>query len=300
MYNIKSIIKSGVPLLLEGPTGVGKTYMIMELAREQGKTLHVINVSGELTVDTILGRDTLVDGTVFWQDGTLTNAIRKGDWVLFDELNTALPEVLTVINGLLDDSRSITLPNAEAERITAPEEFRFIATQNPSSGAYAGTARLNDALLNRMVKVNLSYLSYDEEMKALKKHTSLSDSTVLSLVKMADYTRNNMDDPLSTRDLVKILRLKEQGGLSLRDSISTVVLSRYSDDEYRKLYDCHSSIMRDIRDITGDESKDPFEDIKAQYKELKEKERALEEEKADLRSAVKRELLQELLVAKEV
>lgn len=295
MYNIKPIIKSGVPLLIEGPTGVGKTYLVQELAKQQGKTLHIIDVSGELTVDSILGRDTLLDGSIRWCDATLTIAMRNGDWVMCNELNTALPEVLTVINGVLDDQHAITLPNSKAERVVAHPEFRFIATQNPANGNYAGTNRLNDALLNRMVKVTLDYLSYSEEVEALSKHTKLSDSTRLQLVKLADYTRRHMDDPLSTRDLVKILRLKEGGGLSLKEAIRTVVLSRYTEEEYNKLYDYHSGIMQDIREITGDESKDPFEDLKEQYATLRTKQEELNTQKADLRSAVKAEMLKELL-----
>jgi hypothetical protein len=109
-----------------------------------------------------------------------------------------------------------------------------------------------------------------------------------------------MDDPLSTRDLVKILRLKEGGGLALKDAIATVVLSRYSTSEYDRLYEYHSSIMRELRDLTGgDEQKDPFEDIRAKYADITAKQKALDTEKADLRTAVKRELLQELLVQKE-
>lgn len=294
--NIKAIIKANVPLLLEGPTGTGKTYMVMELAKSLGKTLHVINVSGELTIDSILGRDTLVDGTIVWRDGTLTNALRKGDWVLMDELNTALPEVLTIVNGILDDSRSVTLPNADCERIEAHTDFRFIATQNPANGNYAGTARLNDALINRMVKVTVNYLDMSSEIEALKKHTKLSDTTVLQLVKLARFTREYMDDSLSTRDLVKILRLKENGGLSLKDAISTVLLTRYSRNDYEKLYDQHRSIMQDIEEITGSLDKDPFDEIKIKYADIKRREADLETEKANLKQAVRKELLNDLLL----
>jgi uncharacterized protein with ATP-grasp and redox domains len=295
MYNITNIIKSGVPLLLEGPTGVGKTYKIQELATKANKTLYVIDVSGELTVDSILGRETLVDGSIQWRDGTLTNALRKGAWVMCNELNTALPEVLTVINGVLDDQRAVTLPNCDNERVVAHPDFRFIATQNPANGNYAGTARLNDALLNRMVKVVLDYLPYSEEMAVLAKHTTLADSTRLQLVKLAEYTRRNMDDPLSTRDLVKILRLREAGGLSLKDAVATVCLSRYTHEEYKKLYEYHSNVMDDINALVSKPDVDPFEDIKAQYKTLREEQAKLDAQKANLRKAVKAELLKELI-----
>lgn len=294
--NIKAIVKSGVPLLLEGPTGTGKTYTIMNLAAEQGKTLHVINVSGELTVDSILGQQTLLDGNVIWRDGVLTQAMRNGDWVLFDELNTALPEVLTVINGVLDDSHSVTLPNADNERVKAHEEFRFVATQNPAGGSYAGTARLNDALVNRMVKLTIGYMDFDNEVQALKQHTSLKDSSLVQLVRLADFTRHSMDEALSTRDLVKILRLREHGGMSLKDAIQTVVLTRFSREDYNRLYNYHSGIMRELQEL-GTEHKDPFETIKEKLADIRKREDEITEEKRNLKDAVRKEILKDLLTS---
>jgi nitric oxide reductase NorQ protein len=292
--NIKQIIKSGVPLLIEGPTGTGKTYTVMQVAKDNNKTLHIINVSGELTVDSILGQQTLIDGNVVWRDGVLTAAMRKGDWVLFDELNTALPEVLTIINGVLDDSHSVTLPNADNERVTAHDGFRFIGTQNPAGGSYAGTAKLNEALVNRMVKLTMDYMDFDNEVEALKRHTKMADSSVVQLVKIAHFTRREMDDHLSTRDLVKIIRLREQGGMALRDAIMTVVLPRLGNDGYRKVYEYHSSVMRELRDMDA-EDKDPFEVIKQKMADLRTREDEIREEKSNIREAVRKEILRDLL-----
>lgn len=303
LREVERVIKSGVPLLLEGPTGTGKTYMVEEIAKKNKAELFIIDVSGELTVDTLLGQHILIDGNVVWRDGVVPMAIRKAHKaknamviVEFNELNTALPEVLTVVNGLLDDQRSVTLPNADNERITAPENFRVVATQNPANGSYAGTARLNDALLNRMVKLTLDYMDFEEEVEALKKHTKLVDSTIVKLVEMARYTRRDMDSPLSTRDLVKILRLKENGNISLSDAIELVLKSRYTDNEYNLIYDYNRGIVRQLEDLNVNDE-DPFENIKKRLAEVKQEEERLRKEKDDLRATVRHEMLQELLGA---
>ena len=292
---IKSALKAGIPLLLEGVTGVGKTYSVMKLAEQAGVTLHVVNISGETTVDSLLGGKKLSDGTTGWYDAPVIKAIRStNDWILFDELNTAIPEVLTVLNGLFDDSRSVTLPNEESERVTANPGVRFIATQNPSGGGYAGTASLNEAFLNRFIKVEVSYMRPNEEIEALKAHTKLKDNTLLPLVEMANFTRNNMDEKLSTRDLVKILRLRDSGGMSVADAIATVVLSRFSIEEYRKIRDEFSSLMRSIDNI-GCGNMDPIEYAKTEVEKVRQERVALEKEKADMRSAVRAEILADLL-----
>ena len=295
---IKSALKANVPLLLEGYTGTGKTYRIMELAKEQGKTLHVINVSGELTVDSILGQQTLVDGTVVWRDGVLTNAMKKGDWVLFDELNTALPEVLTVINGVLDDSRAVTLPNADNERVEAHVDFRFVGTQNPANGNYAGTARLNDALLNRMVRVTIEYMAPSEEIAALKKHTKAADGTLTALTDMAYWSRRNLDTHISTRDLVKILRLRDAGKIGIKDATSIVLRDKYSESEYEQLQNRFSTTLYELSRYTDGTSDDPLTYIRNEFENLREERRKLEEEKRNLRESVKSELLRDLLSGK--
>lgn len=295
---IVSALKANVPLLLEGHTGTGKTYAIMELAKDQGKTLHVINVSGELTVDSILGQNSLLEGNVVWRDGVLTQAMKNGDWVLFDEMNTALPEVLTVINGVLDDSRSVTLPNDKNERVEAHKDFRFIGTQNPATGKYVGTARLNDALLNRMIKVEIGFMDGNAEVKALKTHTSkMSDTSIRLLVDMANYTRqrNNFDDKISTRDLVKIIRLRDGGGLSIRDALSTVLMQKYSEDEYRTLYSRYNDKMREYERYSEGSGDDPLDHIRKEFEKLQGERMKINEEKRDIRVQVKRELLKNLL-----
>ena len=295
---ITSALRANVPLLLEGHTGTGKTFTIMELANKEGKTLHVINVSGELTVDSILGQNTLMDGNVVWRDGVLTTAMKNGDWVLFDEMNTALPEVLTVINGVLDDSRSVTLPNDTNERVEAHKDFRFIGTQNPATGKYAGTARLNDALLNRMIKVEIGFMDGNAEVAALKTHTSkMSDTSIRLLVDMANYTRsrNNFDDKISTRDLVKIIRLRDGGGLSIRDALSTVLMQKYSEDEYRVLYGRYNDKLREYERFSEGSGDDPLDHIRKEFEKLKAEREKINEEKRDIRTQVKRELLKNLL-----
>ena len=300
LYIIKSAIKANVPLLLEGHTGTGKTYTIMKLAEELGKTLHVINVSGELTVDSILGQQSLIEGNVTWHDGVLTTAMKNGDWVLFDEMNTALPEVMTVINGVLDDSRSVTLPNRENERVVAHAEFRFIGTQNPASGDYAGTAKLNSALLNRMMRVEFEYMEPEAEVNALKEHTSLKDGTLSVLVSIANYTR--FDDsgfshnPLSTRDLVKILRLRDDGGMKVDEALSLIAKDKYTENQYDILYSRFSNKMYELEKVLGcRKHEDPFEKIVKKQEELNRKERELVIMKANMRDEVRKEILQEVL-----
>ncbi len=307
---IELIINSNIPLLIEGPTGVGKTYIIQELANRSNKRLVKINASGELTVDSIIGHNTLITDPksqqtiIAWSDGVLTTALKNGWWVLMDELNTALPEVLTVINGVLDDSRSITLPDDQNTVITAHKDFRFIGTQNPSTSDYLGTNKLNDALLNRMVKVEMGYMDgskefdiLQEELKANKAKATTTE--LMGLIKMAQYTRDNKDFPaISTRDLVHMVRLAKN--MTLGEAIELKLKSRMTDDQYNNIKRNFSDVINYILNESND-APDIIHYIEDQLSQIKQAKRELEREKLTYKDEIKKSIFENILSqAKEV
>ena len=52
-------------------------------------------------------------GNLVFQEGPLVTAVRKGHWVVLDELNLAPSEVLEMLNRLLDDNRELMVPNTQ-------------------------------------------------------------------------------------------------------------------------------------------------------------------------------------------
>lgn len=67
-------------------------------------------------------------------EGSLVQAIRRGDWVLLDEINLASPDTLESISDLLVDNPSITLSErGDAESIKAHPDFRLFACMNPAT-----------------------------------------------------------------------------------------------------------------------------------------------------------------------
>lgn len=68
--------------------------------------------------------------------GILINAMRKGYWIILDELNLAPTDVLEALNRLLDDNRELFVAETQ-EVIKAHPGFMLFATQNPP-GLYGG------------------------------------------------------------------------------------------------------------------------------------------------------------------
>eukprot|EP00359_Climacostomum_virens_P011460 CAMPEP_0204900836 /NCGR_PEP_ID=MMETSP1397-20131031/2713_1 /ASSEMBLY_ACC=CAM_ASM_000891 /TAXON_ID=49980 /ORGANISM="Climacostomum Climacostomum virens, Strain Stock W-24" /LENGTH=245 /DNA_ID=CAMNT_0052069063 /DNA_START=55 /DNA_END=789 /DNA_ORIENTATION=- len=87
LCKILRALKLPKPILLEGPPGVGKTSVVEALGKTLGHAVTRINLSEETDMIDLLGCD-LPSGKHFqWSDGVLLAALKRGDWVVLDELN---------------------------------------------------------------------------------------------------------------------------------------------------------------------------------------------------------------------
>lgn len=89
-----------------GPTGCGKTTAVRRLAQDLNAPLFTVQGLYDIRETDLLGSPTLLDGTVYWQDGPVTRALRSSQQrrtvLLFDEVNRARPEAKGVLFPILD------------------------------------------------------------------------------------------------------------------------------------------------------------------------------------------------------
>jgi midasin len=83
-----------------------------------------------------------------FHEGVLIEAMKRGDWLILDELNLARSEILESLNRLLDDNKELFI-NETQTYIRPHANFRIFATQNPTS--YGGRKELSKAFKNRFV-----------------------------------------------------------------------------------------------------------------------------------------------------
>jgi MoxR-like ATPase len=162
------------PILLEGPPGVGKTSLIANLAKLSGHNLVRINLSEHSEISDLLGSDLPApldysqsadeeetsgakgkntgSGMKFvWCDGVFLTALKKGDWVLLDELNLAPQSVLEGLNACLDHRGEVFLPEI-GQSFFCPPSFRVFCAQNPA-GEGGGRKGLPQSFLTRFSRV---------------------------------------------------------------------------------------------------------------------------------------------------
>lgn len=182
--NIKLLelaVSRDMPVLLIGETGTGKTTLVQETAAKQKKELRKINLNGSTSIDEFVGRWLVKDGKTYWQDGILTDAMKKGHWLLIDEINAALPEILFVLHSLLDDNRHIVLVEKDAEVVRCHKDFRVFGTMNPAD-EYAGVKELNKALLNRFgVVIRLQPMGLEESCQIITERTGIKNEDAVKI-----------------------------------------------------------------------------------------------------------------------
>lgn len=167
-------IHAGENVILTGGTGVGKTTHVTQLAARVGQPLLRINFNGETRMSDLVGKVQVIDGATVWVDGVLPMAMRKGYWLLLDELDFADPSVLSLLHPVLEEEPMLVLKENSGEIIMPHKDFRLFATAN-SIGAmqdrasvYAGTTQMNEAFLDRWQVLLVDNLPAVEEVKVLR------------------------------------------------------------------------------------------------------------------------------------
>ena len=163
-------------VLIEGPTSSGKTSAIQYLARRTGHNFVRINNHEHTDIQEYLGSyvSDPKTGKLVFRDGLLVRALRRGDWIVLDELNLAPTDVLEALNRLLDDNRELVIP--ETQEVLKPHpNFMLFATQNPP-GVYAGRKVLSRALRNRFLEVHFEDVPPTELEHILSERSSIAPS----------------------------------------------------------------------------------------------------------------------------
>jgi len=241
--NIMGCIKENMPVLLEGPTGVGKTASIKWLAKCTNNSYRRLQINGQTTVESFNGRWLLNKEGTYWVYGVLADCMRNGYWLLLDELNMSAGDVTALLHIIMDDDACLVLDDKDQEIIEKHPDFRLFAAINPTD-EYAGTKEVNKALMDRFQKVNFNYLDEATEIRILTKKTGISpdfgtdggvkDPLLKRMVRFANIIRDANNSGVimftcSTRQLISWARLAKTLGIKQAAKVS--ILNKCSEAE---------------------------------------------------------------------
>ena len=185
-------------ILLEGPTGCAKTSAVLAYAAERKVPFYAIPSNIGIEPSQLFGKFVpSPDGSFEWVDGPVTSIIRTGGVLLINEVNFMPDRVATVLFGLLDRRREITLLDHHAEVIRAADDLLIVADMNPE---YEGTRPLNKAFRNRFALQLL--WGYDKEVEYKLCRSKALVGMATKLRTSAD--QGGVETPCSTNMLMEL------------------------------------------------------------------------------------------------
>jgi cobaltochelatase CobS len=191
-------------VMVQGFHGTGKSTHIEQVAARLNWPMVRINLDGHVSRIDLVGKDAIVlkDGrqVTEFREGLLPWSIQRPIALTFDEYDAGRPDVMFVIQRVLETSGKLTL--LDQNRVISPNpHFRLFATTNTiglgdATGLYHGTQQINQGQMDRWsIVTTLNYLAHDAEakivlMKAPAYDTAEGRARIMAMVRVADMTRN--------------------------------------------------------------------------------------------------------------
>ncbi len=202
----------GLPILLKGPTGCGKTRFMEYMSWRLARPMITVSCHDDLTASDLVGRYLVKGGETVWIDGPLTRAVRNGCICYLDEVVEARKDTTVVIHPLCDERRRLPVEKL-GEVFSAAPEFALAVSFNP--GYQSVLKDLKQSTRQRFVALEFTYPQPDEETAIVVAETGIGTALAGQLVRLGGMTRNlrgsGLDEGASTRLLVNAGKLIGRG-----------------------------------------------------------------------------------------
>ncbi|MCV3767116.1 cobaltochelatase subunit CobS [Rhizobium sp. TRM95796] len=190
-------------VMVSGYHGTGKSTHIEQVAARLNWPCIRINLDSHVSRIDLVGKDAIVlkDGKQIteFKDGILPWAYQHNVALVFDEYDAGRPDVMFVIQRVLESSGRLTL--LDQSRVIRPHPaFRLFATANTvglgdTTGLYHGTQQINQAQMDRWsIVTTLNYLPFEHEVnivtaKVKQLEAGKGRDTIAKMVRVAELTR---------------------------------------------------------------------------------------------------------------
>ena len=193
-------------VMIQGLHGTGKSTHIEQVAARLNWPCVRVNLDSHISRIDLIGKDAIVlqDGKQIteFQDGILPWSLQNPTALVFDEYDAGRPDVMFVIQRVLEAEGKFTL--LDKNRVLKPNPFfRLFATTNTiglgdTTGLYHGTQQINQGQMDRWsIVTTLNYLDFEKEKEIMLAkvpafNTKDKEEIIELMIKVADLTRKGM------------------------------------------------------------------------------------------------------------
>lgn len=191
-------------VMVQGYHGTGKSTHIEQVAARLNWPCIRVNLDSHISRIDLVGKDAIVlqDGkqVTEFREGILPWALQRPVALVFDEYDAGRPDVMFVIQRVLEISGKLTL--LDQNRVIRPHpSFRLFSTTNTiglgdTTGLYHGTQQINQGQMDRWsIVTTLNYLAHDKEVEIVLAKTKAYQNPegrkkIAAMVRVADLTRS--------------------------------------------------------------------------------------------------------------
>jgi len=193
-------LEVGYPVHFAGAAGTGKTTLAFHVAARLGRPVILIHGDDEFGSSDLIGKNAgyrksrTVDNFIhsvlraeeemqtLWVDNRLTTACQSGCTLVYDEFNRSRPEANNALLSILSE-RILNLPNRRFEGegyLQVNSNFHAIFTSNPEE--YAGTHKTQDALMDRLITIQLEHYDRETEISITRAHSGMGQEAAETIV----------------------------------------------------------------------------------------------------------------------
>ena len=222
--------KHGMPVLIKGPTGCGKTRFVQYMAHRLGLPLDTVACHDDLSAADLVGRHLIGAQGTWWQDGPLTRAVREGGICYLDEVVEARQDTAVVLHPLADNRRELFLERT-GETLQAPPGFMLVVSYNPG---YQNLLKgMKPSTRQRFVALRFDYPPAAEEERIVANEAQVDAALAAQVVKLGQALRrleqHDLEEVASTRLLIFAARMIK-AGMAPREACLACLAEPLSDD----------------------------------------------------------------------
>ena len=237
-FLVRNIIKHKNTMLI-GPTGTGKTELVIEIAKQLNLNISIYDMGAmQDPLTDLLGTHRLEGNSSVFDYSQFVEDVQKPGIILLDELSRAPQMAMNILFPCLDSRRELRIDIAGSNNIRKVKvhpECVFISTANIGA-EYSGTQDIDAALLNRFLPLQLDYMPSKIEEHVLMVRTEIDEISAKTICNYAKQIRESyknevLSKSISTRETLAIAELVVDG-FTIQDAFKYIIFQKFmSEDE---------------------------------------------------------------------